>query len=242
MTVLPLYQVQKPDNNEAATAPLKNQSSEDGGTSRWSKLFWRPQAAGGCCGPQNRSMWLTVGLFAFAFFFLILIQNIAGYLAYHGYGVRYDYGIVLNDMRGAGHRPVAMVYRWDHIPWRCDTVQLSQVEDIHPPENQVRRNGPLELDRLLRRLSYHIPMQSRRDTSVYILTDYHDGGPTRSLDSKTSGRIIKEFGFDSVDIVHGQGFPAHHTLDDIAEKFLIANIESKCESMNAAAPTRLRKN
>jgi len=226
------------------------------GTSRWSKLYWRPKASGGCCGAQNRSMWLTVGLFAFAFTFLILVQNIAGYLAYHGYGVRYDYGIVLNDMSGGaaggGGRPVAVAYRWDHIPWRCDTAQISPVKDargqplaIHPPESQVRRNGPLELDSLLRQLSYHhIPMKSRRDTSVYILTDYHDGGPTRSLDLKTSGRIIKEFGFDSVDIVEeGQGFGASddQTFADSIENLLIGHIESKCESMKAATPTKLRE-
>jgi len=258
MTVLPLYQVKKPDRNDAAAAAAgvstgltqdnderlnAGQRNEGKG---WSRSFWRPKASGGCCGGQNRSMWLTVGLFAFAFTFLIFIQNVAGYLAYHGYGVRYDYGIVVNDMSvGTNKRQAAaLAYRWDHIPWRsCQAIELSLVDDgqgqplaIYPPENQVKTN---DLQGLLQQVSFHVPLKSRRDTTVYILTEYRDGGPTRTLDSRSSGQIINKFGFDSVESVEIQGLAATTGQQFIAniENFLMKTIKSKCERMNAPIPT-----
>jgi len=251
MTVLHLYQVKKSDQNEEAAAEesselkqdedgnINLQTSGDKETSKWFKSFWRPKASGGCCGGHNRSMWLTVGLFAFAFTFLIFIQNVAGYLAYHGYGVRYDYGIVVNEMRRVGGQiPVALVYRWEHIPWRCKAIEVSTLDDgkgqpmaIYPTEKEVRIN---DLHGILRQVSFHIPLKSRRDTSLFILTDYSDGGPTRTLDLRTKGRIIKKFGFDSVEIVQNQSLAGtiggQQFITNI-KNFLIKTIESKCESM-----------
>ena len=58
-----------------------------------------------------------------------------------------------------------------------------------------------DIEDLLLSTSYHIPLRSRRDTSVYILMTYHEGGPTRQLDFRTYTKFIKEFGFGSVEVV-----------------------------------------
>ena len=65
---------------------------------------------------------------------------------------------------------------------------------------------------------------------MYIVTDYQEGGPTRTLDSTTSMRLIKEFGFDTVDIVESREFPNHGFVGQI-ENFLWETIALKCAAM-----------
>jgi len=196
---------------------------------------------------QKRSMWLVVGMFTFAFTFLFVIQNVAGYLAYHGYGVRHDYGIVLNQMdwadparaEGVEAGPLAVVYRWEHVPWRtCDSVKIEALKDDHgqpvviqrgQPENGNQRGSDIE--DLLLSTSYHIPLRSRRDTSVYILMTYHEGGPTRQLDFRTYTKFIKEFGFGSVEVVQSAAAESSNLKESFeveTQELLWQEIKRRC--------------
>lgn len=245
MTILPLFYSnvkKKLDNNvqssqdpEASDATGPRPATAEEITSRW--------RAG-----QKRSMWLVVGMFTFAFTFLFVIQNVAGYLAYHGYGVRHDYGIVLNQMdcadsaeeaSGVEAGPLAVVYRWEHVPWRtCDTVKIEVLKDDHgqpvviqrgQPENENQRGSDIE--DLLLSTSYHIPLRSRRDTSVYILMTYHEGGPTRQLDFRTYTKFIKEFGFGSVEVVQSAAAESSNLKESFeveTQELLWQEIKRRC--------------
>jgi len=241
MTILPLFYSnvkKKLDNNvqsgpEATDATGPRPATAEEITSRW--------RAG-----QKRSMWLVVGMFTFAFTFLFVIQNVAGYLAYHGYGVRHDYGIVLNQMdwadseaEGVEAGPLAVVYRWEHVPWRtCDSVKIEVLKDDHGQPVVIQRGQPengnhrgSDIEDLLLSTSYHIPLRSRRDTSVYILMTYHEGGPTRQLDFRTYTKFIKEFGFGSVEVVQSAAAESSNlkeSFDIETQELLWQEIKRRC--------------
>ena len=73
-------------------------------------------------------------------------------MAYHGYGVRHDYGIVLNQMdwtdtaeetSGVEAGPLAVVYRWEHVPWRtCDSVKIEVLKDDHGQPVVIQKGQP----------------------------------------------------------------------------------------------------
>jgi len=243
MTILPLFYSnvkKKLDNNvqsgpESSDATGPRPATAEEITSRW--------RAG-----QKRSMWLVVGMFTFAFTFLFVIQNVAGYLAYHGYGVRHDYGIVLNQMdwadsaegvEGGSEGPLAVVYRWEHVPWRtCDSVKIEVLKDDHGQPVVIQRGQPengnhrgSDIEDLLISTSYHIPLRSRRDTSVYILMTYHEGGPIRQLDFRTYTKFIKEFGFGSVEVVQSAAAESSNLKESFeveTQELLWQEIKRRC--------------
>jgi len=245
MTILPLFysnvkkklgtNVQSTSQDPESTVAGPRPATTEEITSRW--------RAG-----QKRSMWLVVGMFTFAFTFLFVIQNIAGYLAYHGYGVRHDYGIVLNQMDWAdsaaeGGGPLAVVYRWEHVPWRtCDSVKMEVLKDDYGQPVIIQRGQPengnsrgYDIEDLLLSTSYHIPLRSRRDTSVYILMTYNEGGPTRQLDFRTYTKFIKEFGFGSVEVVQSvaaESSDLKESFEVETQELLRQEIKRRCSPSN----------
>jgi len=211
MTILPLYHaavVKKPPDIQAAAAAadptiLKAPSdaqylipadvvaaaAESGGVAKASRKKV------GCCdsvceGP-NRSMWITVGFLTFAFLTMMAIQNIVGYLAYHGYGVRNDYGIVLRPTsgeKGGGRTAEAgtlegVAFSWPHLPWNCSPEKLAPLREDSELPVIFKHNGKVAKESdvitvesmmdnmrpLLRHAAFHIPIRSHKDSTLYIV-------------------------------------------------------------------------
>jgi len=237
MTILPLYHnVKEPDKNnvppspsistETGSAYVVTTNNGGGNTMIQSDAqILIPQVQSkkkkkGCLHKicpttygSNRSMWITVGFLTFAFLSMMLIQNVIGYLAYNGIGVRNDYGIVLDG----GSMSEGVAFTWPHIPWKCSPGKLSPIQEEngdpvifkHSPGSQLTSDQEQSMTRmdklrpLLINAAFHIPKTSHKDATVFIVgggSDQNDD--TEKMDENVDvlnelrNQIKSEFNFD----------------------------------------------
>lgn len=245
MTILPLYHTKEPDKKVAPEIPTQIGDRNTVVTSDAQILipkYTKSKKKKGCChaichGP-NRSMWITVGFLSFAFMTLMIIQNVVGYLAYHGIGVRNDYGIVLNG----GSMAEGVAFSWPHIPWKCAPGNLAPIREQngepvvfkHSPHSIYEGTGQDsvmdKLRPLLTHAAFHIPMKSHKDSTVYIVGGIAAEVDTLSPEKSELTEIIKrEFNFE-VEFVERFNAELGSFIDN-AESHILSLINVQCQRL-----------